>query len=100
MLVGAGLVPIVGLVVGALGRRIGEIDARIREGDSRIDRHGERISALEAGARSVMAMRSDITEVHRRVDDLPVQIGRLEGELAALSRTSSMILQTLVKDSP
>lgn len=97
MLAGAGLVPIIGLVVGALGRRLAALEARIADNDRRLDEHGERIASAETAVSTLGEIRPEIAEVHRRVDALPAQIGRVEGELAGIGRTNSMILEALVK---
>ena len=98
MLVGAGLVPIVGLVTGFVTNRVRKLEDAISANGKETSAALVRIATLEERTGSIQNMREEIGQVHRRLDDIPRELGVLQGSMEAVQRSNGMILAALVKD--
>jgi hypothetical protein len=67
--------------------------------NQRITQHGERLSHIEADLENSI-QHSDITAVHRRVDELMSQSNQMAGQLTQISMTLDRISQIMMRGSP
>jgi predicted nucleic acid-binding Zn-ribbon protein len=64
--------------------------------NQRISQHGERLSRIEADLENSI-QHSDITAVHRRVDELMSQSNQMAGQLTQISNTLDRISQIMMR---
>lgn len=69
-----------------------KIDTLEEDLDKKLDGYGERISKLEAGP-----SKGDISELHKKVNDVSNGVAALRGEFSATSRTLQLIHETLME---
>jgi polyhydroxyalkanoate synthesis regulator phasin len=67
--------------------------------NQRITQHGERLSHIEADLENSI-QHSDITAVHRRVDELMSQCNQMAGQLTQISMTLDRISQIMMRGTP
>lgn len=61
------------------------------------DQLRERVTVLETQMGELQKIRSNIQIVHKRLDEVANSTHTMAGEVAALNRTSSLILEALLK---
>lgn len=67
--------------------------------NQRITQHGERLSHIEADMENSIS-HSDITAVHRRVDELMQQSSQMAGQLTQISITLDRMAQIMMRGKP
>jgi hypothetical protein len=59
--------------------------------------HGQRLAKLEATAENA-PNHTDLSEVHKKVNEVALCLSRLEGEVNGMSRTMQLIHETMMEE--
>lgn len=89
-------VPIVAGGLGLIVYRIRSIQGALDRHDERVDEHGERLASVEAHLGAIDDLRTDVKDVHGRVDQVLAQVGEVKGEMQGVARTVRLIEQHLL----
>ena len=90
-------VPVVAGGLGLIVYRIRSIQNTLDRHDTRLDDHGEKLASTSAQIGQVANLRSDIKDVHGRVDVVYGDVKELRGQMSEVTRTNKMILEHLMK---
>ena len=89
-------VPIVAGGLGLLTYRIRSIQEAIDRNDKRLDVHGERLASVEAQVGAIDHLRTDVKDVHGRVDEVLAEVHEVKGEMQGISNTVRLIERHLL----
>lgn len=93
-------VPIVAGGLGLIVYRIRSIQGTLDRHDTRLDDHGERMASSTAELGQIAHLRTDIKDVHGRVDVVHGDVKEMKGQVSEVALNSQMILRHLLNGAP